>query len=191
MTTYADKVFAEGDKELTANPKQAAVANVASANATEAVAGAAAATIDTGVVGDNNALTWTAKDLGFAGNGISVALVDPAGNNQAIAVNVADNNISVSLATDGAGAITSTAANIITAIEANAAANALVSVANTGASTGAGVVAAVAATNLAGGKDGEAPTVAQYNTLVALANENKAQLNAALAALRTAGIITA
>lgn len=32
MTTFADKVYSEGSNELTANPKQAAVANVASAN---------------------------------------------------------------------------------------------------------------------------------------------------------------
>jgi hypothetical protein len=39
MTTFADKVYAEGDKELTANPEQAAVADVASADG-EAAAGA-------------------------------------------------------------------------------------------------------------------------------------------------------
>lgn len=32
MTTFADKVYAEGSNELTANPEQAAVADVASAD---------------------------------------------------------------------------------------------------------------------------------------------------------------
>jgi hypothetical protein len=58
-----------------------------------------------------------------------------------------------SLATN-AGAITSTAAQVIAAIKANSAANGLVDVANTGASTGAGVMAAVSATALSGGEQG-------------------------------------
>jgi hypothetical protein len=40
MTTFGDKVYAEGDQELTANPVQAAVADVASDDGA-AAAGAA------------------------------------------------------------------------------------------------------------------------------------------------------
>lgn len=36
MTTFADKVYSEGDNELTANPQQAAVEDVASADAVAA-----------------------------------------------------------------------------------------------------------------------------------------------------------
>jgi len=120
-------------------------------------ADATAAALDTGVVGSNNALTYTARDAGFAGNGISVQLKDPAGNSQALSVTVNGNDIVVNLETNGGGAITSTATLVAAAIAASAAANSLVSVANKGASSGAGVVAAVAATNLTGGTDpGEA-----------------------------------
>lgn len=107
----------------------------------------------TGVVASNNALTWTSNLDGVLGNKISIRLVNPNANSQALAVSVVDQAISVSLATNGSGAITTTAAQLKTAIEANAAADALVTLANTGASTGAGVVAALATTFLAGGVD--------------------------------------
>ena len=123
------------------------------ATAFDSASAAVAATLATGVVGNNNALTWTAQDAGEAGNGISVCLRDPAGNNQSLSVTVSGNDIVVNLATGAGGAITSTAADVDAAIAASAAANSLVAVANTGASTGAGVVVAVAATNLSGGLD--------------------------------------
>lgn len=115
-----------------------------------------AATLATGVVGNNNAITFTAKTAGTAGNGIKVQLKDPAAASQALSVSIAGDTIVVSLATSGASAITSTAADIITAVNAHLTAKTLVSAANTGASTGAGVVVAVAATALAGGTDGSA-----------------------------------
>ena len=59
----------------------------------------------------------------------------------------------MSLATNSGGAITSTATLVKAAIEANASANALVSVALAASNTGAGVVTAMAATNLTGGLD--------------------------------------
>lgn len=110
-----------------------------------------AASLNTGVVGNNNAITYTSKLPGVAGNDISIALVDPSGNSQALAISVAGNDISISLETSAAGAITSTPATIIAAIAADSAASKLVSAANQGASTGAAAVAAVAATHLTGG----------------------------------------
>ncbi|HXI15424.1 MAG TPA: capsid cement protein [Chloroflexota bacterium] len=111
------------------------------------------ASLATGVVGTNNAIRWTARDPGAAGNGISVRLVNPGAASQALSVVVAGNDIVINLATDAASALTSTATLVMAAIAASAAANAFVTVANEGASTGAGVVAAVATTNLAGGSD--------------------------------------
>lgn len=111
---------------------------------------AAAATDTTGVEGNNNALTWTAVTAGAAGNDIDVVLNDPSGNDQALAVVVVGSVITVNLATGVAGAITSTAAQVKTAIEASAPAAALVTVAHTGASTGAAAVVEETA-NLAGG----------------------------------------
>lgn len=111
------------------------------------------ATLATGVVGSNNALTWTSKLAGVLGNNISVKLVDPAANNATLSVTVTGQAIVASLATSAAGAITTTAAQLKTAIEASVAANALVTVTATGASTGAGAVAALATTYLSGGVD--------------------------------------
>lgn len=123
----------------------------------------AAATLATGVVANNNAITWTAKKTGTAGNDITLTLIDPPGNNVALSVDVVGRDINVTLATDGASAITSTAAQVIAAIAASSAAD-LVTAANTGASTGAAAVVAVAATSLAGGTDGRKLFVASIDS---------------------------
>lgn len=115
------------------------------------------ATLLTGVVASNNAHTVTAKLNGALGNAISLTYVDPKANSQAIAVSVSGRDITVRLATSSVGAITSTAAQVKTAIEANASANALIGLANTGASTGAGVVTAMRRAALSGGLDDAFP----------------------------------
>lgn len=128
------------------------------------VASAVAAALDTGVVGSNNAITWTARAAGAAGNSITVTLVDPGGTTAALSVDVANNGLDIIVSLGrAASALVSTAQNVIDAIQANGAANALVSVANKSTSTGSGIVAAVAKTNLAGGSDpeGGASVVAQ------------------------------
>jgi len=109
------------------------------------------ATIGTG----NAALTFTSKLAGVLGNAIDVRFVAPAGANAALAVVVTGNDIVVNLATGAtAGVVTTTAAQIITAIAASAPANALVAVANAVGSTGASVVAGMAApVFLTGGVD--------------------------------------
>lgn len=105
--------------------------------------------LTTGVEGSNTGLTWSALEPGDSE--ITVSLSDPAGNDQALGVTVVGTDIDVSLATDGSGTLTSTAAEVLAAVNADAAAAALVAVSHTGASTGAGVVAAVAQTDLTGG----------------------------------------
>lgn len=112
-----------------------------------------AASLDTGTVGANNAITWTAREPGTGGNSLSVTLVDPPGNNVALSVDVDGDDIVVTLATDGASAVTSTATAVQAAVLEHDTASQLVTTANKGASSGAGVVAAVAKTNLAGGSD--------------------------------------
>lgn len=94
-------------------------------------------------------ITFFSRLPGAEGNDISVAYVDPAGNNQALAVSVTGTDIVVSLATDGAGAITSTKTLIAAAVNAHATASTLVDAVVTG--TGADVATAMAATDLAGG----------------------------------------
>lgn len=106
-----------------------------------------------GVVASNNALTFTSKLTGVLGNNISLKLVKPNANSAALSVSVIGQAITVNLATSNVGAITTTAAQLKTAIEANAAANALVTIANTGGSTGASAVTALPTTFLTGGLD--------------------------------------
>lgn len=106
-----------------------------------------------GTVGSNNALTFTSKLTGELGNSSSLRLVDPGANNAALSISVSGRDVTVNLATGPAGAITTTATQLKTAIEANATAHALFTITNTGASTGAGVVAALRRAQLSGGLD--------------------------------------
>ena len=136
---------------------------------------AVAATATTGVEGDNNALTWTAQDAGSAGNGITVALEDPEGTSQDLSIAVNYNDITVSLSTNGTDAIDSTAADIITAIEADADASALVAVDNTGDSTGAGVVTAESA-DLTEGADAGSELELEETATIASIDESSNEL---------------
>ncbi len=104
----------------------------------------------------NADIVITAVEAGTAGNGIKVQLKNPAGNNQALTVDLVDNAIVVSLATGVAGAITSTAAEVIAAINASLEARVLVVAANATGSDGTGVVNAIAATALIDGSAGSA-----------------------------------
>lgn len=115
-------------------------------------ADAVAASVVTGVVADDNAIGWTAQDAGAAGNGITVALVNN-GISQDLSVDVAGDAITVSLETDGASAVTSTAADVETAIGDHAASDALVAVTDSSTSDGTGVVVEEPATNLGSGAD--------------------------------------
>lgn len=113
----------------------------------------AAAHVDTGLVGENNGITWTALEAGEDGNDLTVAIIDPPGNGVALSVDVDGTDIVVTAATDGASAITSTAADVMAAIAEHDAASQLVGTGNKGASNGTGKVKAVAETPLAGGED--------------------------------------
>lgn len=95
-------------------------------------------------------LSFVSKLNGLLGNQTSIQLVDPAANSAALAVTVTGRTITVSLATSVSGAITSTAAQIKTAIEADAAANALVTITGTGSTA---VAATFRPVFLTGGQD--------------------------------------
>lgn len=94
---------------------------------------------DFGVVGSKNAITFMAVDAGTDGNKIKVKLVDPGSASQSLAVTEYGKVVTVSLATDGDCAITSTATQVITAVNSDAA---LVTADNTGESGGTGIVSA-------------------------------------------------
>lgn len=94
-------------------------------------------------------LTYTADAYGTSGNSITITYTDPGGNNQPIAVSVIGNAISVSLATNGGGTITSTATQVKAAVDGSAPAAALVDVAISG--TAGTVQTAQSSTPLASG----------------------------------------
>ena len=131
---------------------------------------AATAKLATGRSASNNAINITALEPGKAGNKISLWLKDPKGNSKPLSVSVSGLVITVSLATNARGAMTSTAAQVIQAITAHARAGALVKAENTTGSTGAGVVMAfIKQTPLAGGKDEAFP----LNTPVLIAGNRR------------------
>jgi hypothetical protein len=82
------------------------------------------------------------------GNDVTVALVKPSGNGAPLGVSVAGKAITVSLATDAAGAVTSTAKQVVDAINASAEASQLVTATTFRATGGTGVVAPTATTKL-------------------------------------------
>jgi len=106
--------------------------------------------------GDDNALLFTAVNAGIGGNLLSVVYVDPAANDAALSVVVNAAIITVNLATDAGGVITSTAAEILAAVGLSGPASALVVAtiepSDTGAGDdGSGVVTAMASSFLVGG----------------------------------------
>ena len=92
---------------------------------------------------------YTSKLAGHLGNAISVAYVDPGAPSSPLSIGVAVNAITVNLATDAGGVITSTSADVVAAVNGDASAFALVSAALVAAGTG--VVEAKAAAFLKGG----------------------------------------
>ncbi len=123
----------------------------ADAQLADVVIETAAAAAASKVVGAGNAaLTVTAARAGAAGNNITVELDDPGANDGELAVAVAGTVITVALATDASGDITSTNTQVIDAINGSAAAAALVT-ATLGGGVADTVVAAVAAAALVGG----------------------------------------
>lgn len=96
----------------------------------------------------NSNLFYEAVEAGEADAEISVAYVVPEDNDSPLSVAVVEGAITVSLATDDAGAAISTAAQVKAAIEANVDANALVTVTYPAGNDGSGVLVAMAAAPL-------------------------------------------
>lgn len=108
------------------------------------------AELETDLAGYNNDLKFTARVVGAAGALISIRYVDPAVPSAAISVSVAENAITVNLATDAGSLITSTAINVLLKISNHATAKGLVRVDLKSGNDGTGVVTTMAATNLVG-----------------------------------------
>lgn len=111
------------------------------------------ASVTTSLTGTNNDMTYTSKLVGVLGNTVSVRYVDLSGIDKTLSVSVSVNAITVNLATDGLGAITSTAALIKAAIEASSTANALVAITYPAGNDGSGIVTEMSAVTLSGGID--------------------------------------
>lgn len=114
---------------------------------------AVAAGLSTAMVGKDNDITFTAVAPGVTGNALKVQLLDPSGNDKALAVDIIGDTVVVSLATDAGGAITSTAADVIAAVNAHLVVKTLIKAAVAAGNDGSGVVTALVATALAGGTD--------------------------------------
>jgi len=105
---------------------------------------------------ENADLTYIARETGESGNSISVTHSDPSGNNQPLQVSIDGTDITISMATDSEGTITSTAAEVKAAVDAHSEASALVTVKIEG--DGSGVVNIVVKTMLSGGINGSGET---------------------------------
>lgn len=94
-------------------------------------------------------LLFASSVYGTGGNATTIQLVNPGAPNVALSVAVAGTAVTVTLATNGASALTSTWAQVAAAINGNAAAAALMSAVVL--QNGSTVAAAIGLTNLAGG----------------------------------------
>lgn len=103
----------------------------------------------------NGALSFQAKSgaadvVGELGNAISVRAVNPGTSSADLSVTVSGKAITINLATNGAGVPTSTATQVMTAVNGSSA-SFLVAAVNPSGTTGASLYAAHAATFLSGG----------------------------------------
>ena len=131
-----------------------------------------AASLTTSLTGEDNDLILEAVTPGTGGNSITLALVDPGGNDQALAVTVTSNDIVVDLATNGSGDITTTAHQLKLALEADNDAADLVNVFFPSGTAGSGVVTALSETSLADGANGEATITTTADDVVAAIEAN-------------------
>lgn len=115
------------------------------------------ASLTTALTGANNDIKFTAYDsktwYGALGNSITVAYVN-AGASKPLAITVTGSAISVQLATNGSSVITSTASQVLAAINADAVASKMVVATLAAANDGTGLVTALSATALASGVSG-------------------------------------
>jgi hypothetical protein len=97
--------------------------------------------IGTAAAAQNGSVVLTSLEWGhLGGNDITAEFKDPGASNAPLSVSVTGKDIVVNLATDATGAITSTAAQIVAAINASPEASALVSAMTYRNNAGAGVV---------------------------------------------------
>lgn len=110
------------------------------------------ATLTTALTGANNDLKFTSRLAGVPGNSIAVRYTDTiTGSDHALTVSVASNVITVAFQEAGGAIVYPTANTLVTALQASAAAMALVSVELAPSNDGTGLATAMAQTSLSGG----------------------------------------
>lgn len=109
----------------------------------------ARSTLTTSLTGANNDVTFTAVPEGAAGDAITICYLDPGGNDQGLDSTLSLSDITILLATGPAGAITTTANDLLSFV--NAAFPTFVAGVTAPGNNGTGVVTAMGATHLAGG----------------------------------------
>jgi hypothetical protein len=110
----------------------------------------ARASLTTALTGTNNDLLFKARYDGTAGNSLRVRIV-VSGVNTPLSVSQSGNDLTINSATNGASAATSTAAQVLAAVNAIPPNDAKVRAELAAGNDGTGVVTALAFTNLAGG----------------------------------------
>jgi hypothetical protein len=106
-------------------------------------------TSPSGATAQSQAVVLTSRAWGHeGGNDITAEFRNPGVANSPLSVSVSGNDIVVSLGTDAAGALSSTAADVVAAINGDAAAKALVVAVTYRGNAGAGIVQARAKVNL-------------------------------------------
>lgn len=99
--------------------------------------------------GDGSTFYVTSRAYGSdGGNAISVALADPGTPNAPLSVSVTGTDVTVHLATNGSGQVTSTAAQVVAALNADTAGAKLLTAGTYRGNAGTGVVSAAPATRL-------------------------------------------
>lgn len=113
--------------------------------------GATAAELIIGSATAGTGITLTAEDPGLAGNNIRILLRDPGAASAPLALSVEGSDITVDLATDTDGDITTTAADLATELSSDASASGLVAAQLTADNEGDGTVRARGWRQLTGG----------------------------------------
>ncbi|MBW2061043.1 MAG: flagellar hook-associated protein FlgL [Deltaproteobacteria bacterium] len=130
------------------------------------------ASLTTSLADANDDLRLTAQNAGESGNDIRIRYVDPGASGQSLTIAVDGNDITVNLATDGTGAITTTATQVMNAINGDPEASALVSADLAGTDDGSGVVTAMGFTSLTTGRHNDL----KFTALISGTEGNKISL---------------
>lgn len=115
--------------------------------------GEVAAELTIGTSAANTGILFTADAGGTAGNNIRIRYVAPGESSAALAVSVNGNDVTVTLATDADGELSSTAQEIVDAVNDEADASSVVTAAVVEGSDGSGVPRARSWRELSGGED--------------------------------------